>query len=131
MPSRIQRPTPIRTTLSRKGMRQPQIRNWSPVIALNTRKAPLARIRPTGTPNCGQLPTNPRRPSLFHSRESNTEPPHSPPMPMPCSARSTVRIIAAHTPSWVYVGSRPMSRVPMPMTSRVAISVTLRPSRSP
>ena len=99
MPSRIQSPIATRIRLRKNGTRQPQLRNASPDIWEKARTARLARNRPHGTPNCGQEAMKPRD-SLprAHSIESSTEPPHSPPMPMPCRARSTVRMMAPQTP---------------------------------
>src|SRR4029078_3493701 len=48
------------TMLNRNGMRQPQTRNWSPEIALNTNTATLASNRPAGPPNCGHDVINSR-----------------------------------------------------------------------
>ena len=80
-------------------MRQPQARNWSPDQALKPSTARLARNSPQGTPNCGHEATSPRWPWVRdHSIASSTEPPHSPPTPMPWSARSTVRITAPQMP---------------------------------
>src|SRR5437764_6909109 len=61
-------------------------------------KPPLARNRPTGTPNCGQLAIRPRLPRWPHSIESSTEPPHSPPTPTPWMKRITVRMTAPPDP---------------------------------
>src|SRR5437899_7074406 len=69
MPSRIHSPTPTRIIESAKGIRQPQVRNWSPDIWLNARIARFARNRPHGTPNCGQDATNPQ----FRSEEHTSE----------------------------------------------------------
>ena len=61
--ARTKRPTPISTTESRNGMRQPQDRNCSLVVDVDTRRnTRLARISPIGTPTCGYVPKNPRRP---------------------------------------------------------------------
>src|SRR2546430_17245506 len=56
---------------------------------------PLERTRPMGTPNWGQLPSQPFRLRLPHSIDISTEPPHSPPTPMPWQARRMTRITAA------------------------------------
>ena len=90
---------PIRTMLSRNGTRQPQVAKSAPDQALNPRIATVARNRPDGTPNCGHEAISPRLPwPRDHSIEISTEPPHSPPTPMPCSVRSTVRMIAPQMP---------------------------------
>ena len=41
---------------------------------------------------------NPRRLLDPHSIDMSTEPPHSPPTPMPCTIRSTTSRIGAQTP---------------------------------
>ena len=80
-------------------MRQPQAQNWSPDQWLNARTARLARNRPAGTPNCGQDATRPRWPWVrAHSIASSTDPPHSPPTPMPWITRSIVSITAPQMP---------------------------------
>ncbi len=74
-------------------MRQPQLMKASPDIWLKERTARLAMNRPDGTPNCGHEATSPRWPVWrAHSIDNSTEPPHSPPTPMPWSVRSTVRM---------------------------------------
>src|SRR3954469_8349197 len=84
MPSRIHSPTATMPMLSRNGIRQPQTRNWSPEIQLKTNTAKLARNSPAGAPNCGQDAIKPRFLLVrAHSIASSTEPPHSPPTPMP------------------------------------------------
>ena len=42
------------------GMRQPQVANWSPAMALKASTARLAKNNPAGTPNCGQDAIRPR-----------------------------------------------------------------------
>ena len=84
MPSLIHSPTPTRTMLSANGMRQPQVRNWSPEYQLKNSTATLARNSPAGAPNCGHEVMKPRFLLVrHHSMASSTEPPHSPPTPMP------------------------------------------------
>ena len=92
---------------------------------------PLERTSPIGTPNWGQLPRKPFRFGLPHSIDISTEPPHSPPTPMPWQARRMTRITAAHRPMLVYVGMTPIKNVAIPMNSKVTIKVALRPMRSP
>src|SRR5271165_2209823 len=91
MPSRIHRPIATMTMLRKNGMRQPQTRNWSPEYQLKNSTATLARNSPAGPPNSGQ---EARKPRFFvvcaHSIASNTEPPHSPPTPIPWIRRITV-----------------------------------------
>ena len=80
-------------------MRQPQARNCSPDIWLKASTARLARNSPHGTPNCGQEAMKPREPSVrAHSIDISTEPPHSPPTPMPWMKRRTVRMTAPQMP---------------------------------
>ena len=88
--------------------------------------------KPQGTPNCGHEATRPRWLCVRdHSIASSTEPPHSPPTPMPWIARSTVNRTAPQMPIDSYVGTKAMAKVASPMQSSVAISVALRPMRSP
>ena len=74
---------------------------------------------------------NPRRRCAPHSIDSSTEPPHSPPTPMPWKTRSTTSRIGAARPIGAWPGSTPMRRVAMPMISSVTTRVALRPTRSP
>ena len=100
MPSRIHKPMPTRMIDSANGMRQPHTRKSSPVAqALNARTARFDNKSPQGTPNCGQAATRPRCPLVRdHSIANSTEPPHSPPTPMPWIMRSTVRSTAPQMP---------------------------------
>ena len=59
----------------------------------------VASSSPIGTPSCGQLAMRPRRFFEPHSMAMRTEPPHSPPTPMPCATRSRVSRIGANTPA--------------------------------
>ena len=71
----------------------------SPDIRLKTSTARLARNRPAGPPNCGHEARKPR--SLLwraHSIDNSTEPPHSPPTPMPWIRRRTVSSTAPQMP---------------------------------
>jgi hypothetical protein len=63
--------------------------------------------------------------------DSKTEPPHSPPTPIPWIVRKIVNRMPPHTPMLAYGGTRPITNVPMPINSRLATSVALRPIRSP
>jgi hypothetical protein len=99
MPRRIHNPMPTSTIDSMNGTRQPQVANASPDSSLKASTARFARKRPAGTPNCGHDAISPRCPWVRdHSMAIKTEPPHSPPTPMPCSMRSTVRITAPQMP---------------------------------
>src|SRR6202047_3262190 len=51
IPSRIHNPTPTMTMLSRNGIRQPQVRNWSPEIQLKISTAKFAKNSPAGAPD--------------------------------------------------------------------------------
>ena len=119
------------TTLARNGTRQPQVSKLSPVRLLIHLTMPVDSSSPIGTPTCGQLAAKPRRRCEPHSMDSSTEPPHSPPTPMPCRTRSRVSRIGAARPIAAYVGSTPISAVAIPISSSVTISVALRPIRSP
>ena len=99
MPSRIHSPTPTMTALRKNGMRQPQVRNWSPEYQLKNSTAQFARNNPQGAPNCGHAERKPRFLLVrAHSIASSTEPPHSPPTPMPWIRRMTVSRIAPQMP---------------------------------
>src|SRR6266567_1342776 len=93
--------------------------------------ASAAIPRPSGTPVCGQLDQKPRRRASPYSKDSRTEPPHSPPTPVPCRKRKTDKMIGAATPRVVYVGKKPINTVAMPISSIVATKVDFRPMRSP
>jgi hypothetical protein len=72
-----------------------------PVSALKSSTITMVSTIPPGTPNCGQLAIRPRRALVrAYSIVSSTEPPHSPPTPMPCTKRRTVRMTAPQTPIW-------------------------------
>ena len=87
------------TMLIKNGTRQPQVRNWSPAISLKASAAKLARNSPDGTPNCGQLAMKPRCALVrAHSIDNSTEPPHSPPTPIPWINRMIVRMTAPQMP---------------------------------
>ena len=79
-------------------MRQPQLSNELPVTWLKSETAPVDSSSPIGTPTCGQLAMKPRRLGLPHSMLSVTEPPHSPPTPIPWRIRRRTRSVGAHTP---------------------------------
>jgi len=99
MPSRIHSPTATITMLRRKGIRHPQTRNWSPDNQLKNSTARFARNSPAGPPNCGQAARNPRFLLLrAHSIASSTEPPHSPPTPIPWIRRMIVKRTAPQIP---------------------------------
>jgi hypothetical protein len=80
-------------------MRQPQVKKSSPAQALKARIAKFDNSKPQGTPNCGQDAISPRWFCVRdHSIASSTEPPHSPPTPMPWIIRRTVSKIAPQMP---------------------------------
>jgi hypothetical protein len=86
--------------LSMNGIRQPQIRKWSPEIQLNTSTAMFASIAPAGPPICDHDVMKPRWAfDRAHSIDNSTEPPHSPPTPTPWMKRMTVRMTAPQTPA--------------------------------
>ena len=58
-----------------------------PKISVISKKAPLASNNPSGAPNCGKVPYQPRFPSGAFSIATNAAPPHSPPKPIPCPIR--------------------------------------------
>jgi hypothetical protein len=88
MPRRIHRPMPTSTIESANGTRQPQVTKSSPAQRLNAKMARFDNSKPHGTPNCGHDAINPRWFCVRdHSIASSTEPPHSPPTPMPWNTR--------------------------------------------
>lgn len=84
--------------LRANGTRQPQLLKLSPAIELNSLTMPVDSSSPMGTPTCGQLAQNPRRRWVPHSMDSRTEPPHSPPTPIPWNIRRTISTIGAAMP---------------------------------
>ena len=85
--------------LSRNGILHAQSANSAgPAKVWVTAVIPFESTSPIGTPNCGQLPSQPLRLRLPHSIAISTDPPHSPPTPMPWQARRITRITAAHRP---------------------------------
>src|SRR5438046_9371075 len=87
------------TMLKANGIRQPQLKNAGPEMALEPSTTRFARNRPAGTPNCGHEAAKPRCWLVrAHSIESSTEPPHSPPTPTPWMKRITVRMTAPPDP---------------------------------
>ena len=86
------------TTLNRNGRRQAHVSKPSPANLVVSLIAAVDRMRPRGTPICGQLAIRPRRLREPHSMDSSTEPPHSPPTPMPCATRSRVSRMGAAMP---------------------------------
>ena len=69
------------------------------MVWVSSETAPVESSRPIGTPTCGQLPMKPRRFGLPHSMHSVTEPPHSPPTPIPWIRRSRTSSVGAQKPS--------------------------------
>ena len=84
--------------LNRNGTRQPQVSKLDPATPLNSLTMPVDSSRPTGTPTWGQLAMKPRQRCLPHSMDISTEPPHSPPTPMPCAMRRITSRIGAAAP---------------------------------
>ena len=80
-------------------MRQPQDSNWSRTVTPETtRTASVDSSNPRARRVAGRLAMNPRRLLDPHSIDMSTEPPHSPPTPMPCTTRSTTSRIGAPDP---------------------------------
>ena len=81
-------------------MRQPQTRNAaSPVKEAEAASTRLESTRPLGAPALVKLAQRPRR-EVACSADIRTAPPHSPPIAMPCTTRSSTSRIGAHTPIW-------------------------------
>jgi hypothetical protein len=68
------------------------------VVADSSVTMPVDSNSPIGVPNCGQLAISPRRRVDPHSIASSTEPPHSPPTPMPWITRNTTSNSGAANP---------------------------------
>ncbi|MCY1555610.1 hypothetical protein D9M68_922870 [compost metagenome] len=98
---RMNRPKITRRALARNGTRQPQaMKASSPMKWASTRKMVVAKKKPTGAPNCGNMPYQARLPSGAFSVASSTAPPHSPPRPSPCPRRHSASSSGAATPIW-------------------------------
>jgi hypothetical protein len=92
-------PIPTSTMLIRNGIRHPQESNESgPTAPETSRTASVDSSRPIGTPSWGRLAMKPRRRREPHSIDMSTDPPHSPPTPMPCTIRRRTSRIGASTP---------------------------------
>lgn len=118
-------------TLSRNGTRHPQAMNargGSRAISPNTRDE---SSNPPGEAAWGRLPQKPRRPEGACSIVIKLAPAYSPPNPIPCATRRVISRIGAQTPACAKLGSRPIRNVPVPMITRVAMRLALRPIRSP
>ena len=113
-------------------MRQPHvIKSCSDISAPKMRNEPVARIKPIGAPNCGNMPYQARLPSGAFSVANSTAPDHSPPKPKPCPKRHNANSNGAIIPICAYVGSKPIQTVEIPMVNNAATKVALRPIRSP
>ena len=88
-------------------------------------------MKPIGAPSCGKVPYHARLPAGAFSVATSAAPDHSPPSANPCASRSTSRNTAAQTPISFTVGSRPITKVAIPIVSSEVTRVALRPNRSP
>ena len=86
------------TALSRNGIRQAHCSNAGPAAPLTSLTTPVEQSRPRGTPSCGHEAMNQRWRCEPHSIDISTEPPHSPPTPMPWTTRSRVSSTGAASP---------------------------------
>src|SRR6478736_5674938 len=121
--SRTHRPMITITAENRNGTRQPQDMNASepwPRTPLMMRKIPLAMMKPSGAPSCGNVPYQARFPAGAFSVATRAAPDHSPPSAKPCASRSTSSMRAAHQPICWNVGRHPMRKVAMPIVSSEA-----------
>ena len=81
-------------------MRQPQTRNAaSPVKEAEAASTRLESTRPLGAPALVKLAQRPRR-EVACSADIRVAPPHSPPIAMPCSTRSSTSMMGAAIPIW-------------------------------
>src|SRR5574337_151688 len=121
-----------RRALRRKVTRQPHEKKaFSDTEYVTIENAALASSSPRGLAICSKEVSQPRLLSSLTSPTMSVAPPPSPPRPTPCRNLRMTRRTGAVTPMDAYVGSSPMSVVPTPMTSMVAMSVPRRPRRSP
>ena len=131
---RTHKPTTTRAAESRKGTRHPHDMNCCSLSCrLRITNSTFERMKPSGAPSCGKVPYSARLPGGAFSVASSAAPDHSPPRPMPWQKRSSTRIEGAmiSKPGVEAVGSTPIRKVAMPITSRLATRVVLRPMRSP
>ncbi len=91
-------PTTSSATLTRNGIRQPQVANPSPVVSTTSRNTRFEASTPIGTPNCAKLPYTARCRGVACSVATSTAPPHSPPTPNACTSRRNTSRIGAATP---------------------------------
>lgn len=118
--------------LTRKGIRQPQLRNASFGISpLAATKIRFEMITATKTLVCPKVPANPRRFGLADSVSSNMMPPHCPPAASPCRNRSVTSRIGASAPTEDALGRQPIRNVAPPMSARHVTTTGLRPYLSP
>ena len=96
-----------------------------------TRNTVLAMMKPIGAPSCGNVPYQARLPFGAFSVATSAAPDHSPPRAKPWNRRSSSSRNAAHQPMSLYVGRHPIRNVAIPIVSRDATRVALRPKRSP
>src|SRR6185437_14451770 len=97
--NRTYKPKNTSSALARNGTRQPQDNNCaSSRLVVSHRKVPDEHRKPTGAPNCGNIPYNAFLPGGAFSVASITAPPHSPPRPRPCPNRNNARSAGARTP---------------------------------
>lgn len=95
---RTSRPTMTSAAEARNGTRQPQETKASSGSWLMARKLTVERVLPTGEPCWANAPYSTDLPLGACSEAIRTEPPHSPPRPMPWIMRMQTRRIGAAMP---------------------------------
>ena len=99
MLTRIHTATPTSRIEARNGSRQPQVRNASPDHTDAAVTAAVESRVPIGEPTCTIEAISGLRRGSTYSMAISVAPPHSPPVAMPCSTRSTVSRIGARIPA--------------------------------
>ena len=96
---RTYKPIATKITENKNGIRHAHSAIAScPKIAVMPKNTPFANSKPSGAPNCGKVPYQPRLPSGAFSTATNAAPPHSPPKPIPCPIRHKQSKIVAQIP---------------------------------
>ena len=132
MRKRTTSPTTTSNAESRNGMRQPHATIASAgKEESSSRFTPYAQKKPMGAPMLGNAPYRARFPFGAFSVATKAAPDHSPPRPKPWQARHTHKRTTEVGPRTSYPGSKPTTKVAIPISIRATTSVFLRPSLSP
>ncbi len=117
---------------SRNGIRHPHDSICASVVSpLTVPATAAASAKPPVEPRGVNAPYLAFKWAGADSEMKVAEPPTSPPALKPWATRTRTSRKVAHTPSWAYVGRRPIAVLARPMQTRVATSAFFRPYRSP